>query len=446
MNPPMPDDVPAAQRAAEAPPPFEPPADYEFEPELVGPAPRAIPPQLHEGRFVARRRQAMWGLLTAGACCIGAGLLPIVHEWGLYIVPLEYINWIGGVLLLGGAITPLRARFSKGPYRYVEEGVPIVVRIRAIGKVAARIMNGQEQEFHFVAVVDYRQPQTGGPMIAELVSSNFGSSKRSRLTTSFRVGDYVTAVYLPNDPQGSLRLYGFLELRPGLGVVDREDYTSPPPWKTALTVAAVGGLFFLIGWNIYAFSRYSTLEMHAAQLAIVGVGGALLGGAWGAAMAISARRGRQQRARRNLEAVARGEPIEFEPGAKAGWFGSHGLILGLVIAAGLILLSGITVLCWACTLNAWFDSSPGRLQAVNVLELIETTHKGVIREYTIEYRFLNEADGKHKFLSNPTDMAQFNPPQLGGAWVRDGWLGWPWVSEITPTVPLPKAGQPPAGK
>jgi len=50
-------------------------------------------------------------------------------------------------------------------------------------------------------------------------SRGFSSSAKDKYRTSYRVGDYVTAVYLKSKPDKSLCLYGFLELRPDLGLL-----------------------------------------------------------------------------------------------------------------------------------------------------------------------------------------------------------------------------------
>jgi len=54
-----------AAGATPSPQPFDPPADYRFEPELLGPPPRTTPPLMREGGFARRRRRAVWGFLAA---------------------------------------------------------------------------------------------------------------------------------------------------------------------------------------------------------------------------------------------------------------------------------------------------------------------------------------------------------------------------------------------
>jgi len=375
--------------------------------------------------------------------CVIAGQLPIVNHWGLYIVPLKYLTWIGCAWLAVAGMIPVWAIVSKGPYRYIEEGLPIVARVRNLALLPSKIVNGQKASFRYVAAIDFRDPATGAVRTAEVASRDISASARARLTTSFRAGDYVTAVHLLSDPDKTLRLYGFLELRPGLGIIQRESYSAPGPLKIVATVSAVFAFFFVLGWNVYAFGRYEPRHLfNSEQLAVLLIAGVVLGGAWIGAMAYSTARDRRRRAQRNAQAAARGEPVEVEASGKKGWFGNHGIFLGLVVVAGSVLLSGVTALCWAYTANAWFDRSPPKLEPVQVVGLIEETRKLLIRSYFIEYRFLAGDDKKRQFLSTPDEMSQFKH-KLAVAEVHEGWLGWQWVKSIAPlNVRDPAAKEP----
>lgn len=48
-------------------------------------------------------------------------------------------------------------------------------------------------------------------------SPAFPTDKKDDYTTTFQVGDYVTAVYLPREYPESLQLFEFLDLGPELG-------------------------------------------------------------------------------------------------------------------------------------------------------------------------------------------------------------------------------------
>lgn len=418
--------------------PFAPPPDYRFELELADQPPRTIPAELHQGRYVRGRRKSAWGLLLAGSLCFACSLLPVVHFWALFVLPLKYLSWIGlagAVMGVGGLVS---ARVRRGPFRYVTEGVPLVVRIRELSVAPTVIINGQPSAFRFVAGIEYRDPETGQVLIATTHSHDVSAEAKEQLTTSYRVGDYATAVYLRSDPAKTLRLYGFLDLRPGLGLVRRDGSQESGLLQTLLLVVALFAFFGVLGWNVYAYGRYAPLELKFRQgVWPVSIGAVLLGGGLLGGLAYSSARARRQRERRNEQARASGQAWEVSP-PKQGWFGVHGLLMGLVLVAGALLLGGATMLCWCFTINALADHSQPELRPVRIQQMIMTTHSFLFREYTIEYQML-DAKQKHKLLSTPQEMSQFNT-EWGVAEVHTGRLGWPWVRRILP-VKLPP--QPP---
>ena len=203
--------------------------------------------------------------------------------------------------------------------------------------------------------------------------------------------------------------------------------------KTLLGVMAVFGIFAVLGWNVYAYGRYAPLELTFSQGVVPFAAGAVL--LWGGVLAWLIWEGlarRRKQAEHNARAAATGEAVELEPG-RQGWFGTHGVILGLVVIAGSLGLGGATMLCWAFTANALLDRSPAALRPVAITEMVMTTHSFLFREYTIEYAFLG-SDETHKILSTPDHMDRFEV-DLGLAEVHAGQFGWPWVRTIRP-VPL----------
>src|SRR5689334_22401499 len=83
---------------------FAAPPNYRFEPELQGTPPRHVPEEFRNSPYFVRLRNTIARLLMAGALCVALGQLPILKEWGLYVLPLAYLSWIGASLLLFGAV------------------------------------------------------------------------------------------------------------------------------------------------------------------------------------------------------------------------------------------------------------------------------------------------------------------------------------------------------
>ena len=246
------------------------------------------------------------------------------------------------------------------------------------------------------------------------------------------MGDYATAVYLPHDPAKTLKLYGFLDLNPSLGLVRRDGVAPSSPIKAVLAILTVVSIFAVLIWNLYAMGRYSPVRISTASAAIVGGIGAIgLGGYvlwWLAAQQSKARR---KSAERNAEALARGEAVEPDLGRKRGPFSNHGLIMTLVLAAGSLLLGGLTFYCWAITANAWLDGSPATSKPIQIDEMVEVTHHAIFREYKLKYHFADDPATKHEFLSTPAHLDTLDGP-FALAEVHAGRFGWPWVKDIRP--------------
>jgi hypothetical protein len=315
----------------------------------------------------------------------------------------------------------------------VEEGLPLVARICDLTLRPTAFAETQPIQYQFAAWLQYRDPHTGQVVMRETASSTFSPEAMAQLTTSFRVGDYVSAVYFREDPEKTLRLYGFLDLKPGLGLV-RRDGTPEPTLVRTLLPHLIGYLFVgLVFCTVYAYARYTPVRITFRQgvvpftLGAVFLGGSLLG-----MLAYDQRCRRRGRAIRNAQAGTSGEPVEDEP-AHQGWFGCHGLVLGLVLTAGALGCGGATTLAWCFAVNALVDRSPPEPRPVRIDRMVMTTYYFVFRNYSIEYQ-LPDSQERHTLLSTPDEMLRFSEDR-GIADVHAGWLGWPWVRTIRPVPP-----------
>ena len=226
-------------------------------------------------------------------------------------------------------------------------------------------------------------------------------------------------------------MYGFLELRPDIGLLRTQAAQPPGVVKTVFGVSALFAFFGVLFWNVYAFSKYQPLEITFVQSAPpMAVGGLVLGGGLIAWLAHRQARSRRELAARNEKAAAAGEAIELEP-RKRGLFGTHGLLMTVVIGFGAIMMGGVIVLCWCFTANALLDKSKPEFRPVEIVEFWSTTHSFLFREYQIEYRFPRERTTQ-KLLSRPAHIDQFRTTH-GVAEVHAGLFGWPWVKELVPT-------------
>ncbi len=421
--------------------PFEPPDDYEFEPELSGEPPRQVPAGLRRGRHGRRQLRTFYGFLLAGGLCLVFDQIPITKFLALFLLPLQYLDWIGvgcGVIAL---FNYLNHRACKGPYLYVQDGRPLVARILALAVRPWAIIDGTPSGCEVAALVQYRDPQTGEVVLAETTSNGFDTAKKDALTTSFRVGDYVTAVYLPSDPAKTLKLYGFLDLRPELGLVLRDGAKEPGVGQTLSVISIVFGFIGMLGFIGYGFARYAPIELSFAQGAVPFVlGGFLLGGGLISLIVHQGRRG-QEKERRRVEAVAAaaaaGEPIELPAGPPAlhGVVGVFGGVLVFVFAFG---FGGAAILSGSLIANALLDRSPPNMRPMTIDEMIMTTHEFIFRHYTIKFHIQNDPK-QRDMISTPLEMVQFRN-KSGFAEQHAGWLGWPWIKALHATRPAEVQG------
>src|SRR4051812_14605484 len=164
---------------------FAPPPNYRFEPELQGTAPRRVPDEFRNSPYYVRQRNTIVGLLLAGVLCVAFGQLPIIKEAGLYVLPLAYLSWIGAGLLLFGAAGWISRTARRGPIQYVEEGIPLVARIRDLVLRPTTIVNGQATNYAFTAGIEYRDPDTGALVEKQVDSRGFSASAKSKYRTSY---------------------------------------------------------------------------------------------------------------------------------------------------------------------------------------------------------------------------------------------------------------------
>ncbi len=420
---------PAAEVVPDDHGPFSPPTNYLLEPELQDPPPRPIPAELRQGRHGRGQRRVAWGLLAAGLCCLASAPMPIVHTWALFLLPLKFIGWVGAGLTVFaiGAFAAMRMR--GGPYRYVEEGLPVVARVVGLTLRPVTVMDGTPATYRFDALIQYRDPATGAEVVTPTSSNDFSAGEKDRLTTSYRTGDCATALYLPNDPAGTIKLYGFLDLKPGLGLVRREGAQEAGPLGTLLAVFLIFGIFGVLGWNVYAYGRYAPMELKGVHAIPFAAGAALLGLPVLVLAAVSNKRAERRRAERTTPAREEGEPVEVgtpppTPSAAAGCF------LAAFCVAGALLLGGVTGMCSAFAANALLDDSAPQRRPVLIRRMVMTTHNFIFREYKIEYQIMG-TDEKRDFMSTPAHIEQF---QVGVgipfAEVRAGRFGWAWVEDI----------------
>jgi hypothetical protein len=399
---------------------FEPPLDYAFEPELRGPAPRRVPWEIEHGRIAETRRKHLIGGIVLGLFFIGLGLLP---RFGIARESLKLqavlLAGCGTIAMTIGAVVFHWLR--RGPLAYIEDSVPLVARICDLVVRPKRYMHGEVVTVEFAALTQLRDPSTGLVSYWEMTSSELPAAQKDRYTTTFRVGDYATAVYLPTDPQGTLRLYGFLDLKHDLGVVRKPEGGGGQARTIVKIVLALAGVFVPVLLTLYAMASFQPIALTPARLIASLAWGPLAFGIpvlW--LMAREAQLQRQRLAERNEQARLLGEAVDLDAagpsrfGADSGWIDAA--IVGGVMVMAAVMSYGVTLV-----VNGALDNAQPRKQEVIVTGL--TTSR-------VYFRFA----GGNKIHSLRRDPSAIPPAQgnQARAIVRDGWLGWQWVQAIEP--------------
>jgi hypothetical protein len=410
---------------------FDPPSGYAFEPEFLGQPPRAIPEELDQGPHARRQRATVVGLTAAGVLCLILARAPGIDVLAQYVLPLAYLDWIGVGFLAFAAIAVVERARRGGPFAYVRDGVPLVARVLQLHKSPSVIVNGVPTHYALHAGVALRHPLTGEVCQATLKSSDFSADARHRYEAPFRVGEYVTAVYLPGKFEKSLRLYAFLDLHPR-HTLRQGASEGQSPWMAVLLVAGLAGMFLVLFANVYAFGRYHPLDFEYGRAwAPMALGGLVLGGGMLAGLYLNHRREQEKAAARSVAAQAQGGAVETTVPFLGT--GAHKWLIGVLLVLGAPLLGAATALCWCFMANAWLDTTAARPVPAKVEAMTQTTHAFVFREYEIEFS-LAGSDRKHKLLTTPEELGRFSSEQAL-AQVREGRFGWRWVEAVLPAEP-----------
>jgi hypothetical protein len=402
--------------------------------ELRGPTPRPRPAFVRQSPLAAKRLNVFLGCMVAGGMCLVLSPLPFVKTMSLYLLPLEYLTWIGlGLCAIGALIYGSGAELKRA-CNYLEEGEAAFGRVKSLVKKPTLLVHGQSSTYALFAAVEVRHPETGETCLREVKSRDFSASKKDRVNTRFRVGDAIPVVWLPHKFEKTVQIYDFLDVSPEASLQwDRPK--SAPLWQTiALTAFGVAFMFALF-WNVYAIGRFQPLDFEFMQGLPIFALGAVVSVAALIACYVFAIRKRREVATRNQEAIAAGEAVELQLEKKP----IRGGLFAIILVLGAALLGGATVLCWAMTANALLDKSPARPVPVRITDMIQETTDFIYREYKMKYRRAEDKSDQ-TLLTTPDNLNQFQLP-IGIAQVRQGRFGWPWVETIDPLpgnpIPIP---------
>jgi hypothetical protein len=412
----------------EASVPWNPPTSAALEPEWQVPPPRAFDKKDFQGSHQINRRLQVLVSVLSGAILIAASYLPAVRAGAVYLPLLSWLLGLGVALVLLGASFNLISGGVEGPFRYLRDGVAMLVRVKSI----RRKKDSAEDSswWSYVVKVEAPDPSTGRLETREIESPKLPGTAVDSTECTYRPGEYVTAVYLPEDREGTLTLYGFLGLRKDLGIL-RSDERSPSYVAEVGLGCAVLWLFLGgVLWGIYVLFRYFPLDMDFAQAFPW-----ILGGGLGIGIPLTFWHSIRLRRKQSAAAESGSPAGQGNPSTSAGgaWVG---LPFTVAMWGGLVWVVAMSV-------NALMDSSPAVQQPIIIRQLLSHESKvlglTLLRDARVEYQVVGERFLR-RTLSTPEEMATLRTGDAS-AEIHAGRLGWRWVDRITmPADPAPALG------
>lgn len=393
---------------AVTPPPFAPPVGFEFPAALRSRPPRAKPDGYTRSSHVRRWQQTAINVGTIGAACIVLAQFSFVKQIAMFFTPFAFLGWIGASLCLIAIFTYAWKSANDTRLQLVRDGEPRIARVRSVESERAEI---NHTAFYALRIgIDVQSPSTGAidPMVA-IAPDQFIESTFKKLTFALAPGDYTTVLVTPGS-KPTAQLYGLLGVDPHHELVLRNGQPLRPmgAWQSlGLCGLIVGGIaLFLAGFYALFFCFPIEGANYTALLYFVGAGAA----AAVASVIVHWLSTRSQ------------NPATFKR----------------ILARLFVNIFGFTALAAisAIIINAKFDFTPGIPTEVRIQNFIQTTHKGIFREYKVEFTPLT-GGAKDSRVVLPSRMPALALTRLGVLDVAPGALGMKWARELSPVILAP---------
>lgn len=394
----------------ESPEMFQVPPDFAFPEYLARPCPRPITAEIRSGRYLQRRRAAVWTCLAlAGACWLSAPA-PVVRQLAWYLLPLGWLNWIGAAFALGTLWTLVSQRRNPGLVHYARNGVPVAARVLDTEPLLTN--TSESHTFQFLAKVEHLDPETG-ILVKREITSDYSDQQRlfPQYANGLEPGDFTTVVYVPGEPHAPWKVWGWTELDSAEDLITFNGRRLRVVGvMTALLITAVGiACAWLLVMFLYVFGNYRSEDINAPLLLGTTAGFSIL-------------------------LVLGGEYLFLkDPEHEMNLRSRCSVWFGLLCVGFLAALTSLGLI------NGVFDRSPPDLVPIQVITTWQTTYNMVLSTYKIEYNTLPPESSKKVSVSVET-LSQFQDGQYGVIDMGKGVLGMRWQRGIHPIswVTLPE--------
>jgi len=381
-------------------------------------------------------RIAQYVLLALAIPSMAAYLLLPHSNWRIPSnIEVVHFLWLACLLMAGYIYAVLYNLLGFGAPRYIRNGIPLVGQVLHVSKEVPD--GGIDEQYAYVAMVIFRDPETNETKLARFPSDSFGGTFKDHYETSLAPGQYVTLVYLPDNFYKSVRVYGFLNLNPERQFV-RKTADSPEFFITAIFGPAVAVLIF--GWMIYE----SWGDQTGPTLATPLTRPVLIAEAAGIVAAVLLSlylhlRWHQANRRRALDrafAQALGKTVEHDEPLYSRLM----KYLGILVTGFLLPYIGMGLV------NEGFDKEPATPRAVVLLDWPDTTARDEGRpqgKKKITFQLEGKTD-KHRMTLTGERLEEIGyETNRATALVKPGFVGWPWVEAMVPEGGANEEGQAP---
>ncbi|MCR9197657.1 MAG: hypothetical protein NXI04_03340 [Planctomycetaceae bacterium] len=173
--------------------------------------------------------------------------------------------------------------------------------------------------------------------------------------------------------------------------------------------------------------------MNVPVVVAIGVTGAIIpGGATFWSIIWECRRSERRRQERNKTAMFEHFAPEFGTSHALLTNTLRGWMYRIIVGAGSLLIGSLSLVLWSFGANQYFDQSPPRNRAIEILGV--RTSKGNSRRTKVTFRPIDEPNAKYSREYVPRDLPKF--PLIKGQKAQAEWhegaFGWPWIYDLSP--------------
>ena len=234
------------------------PDDFDFPDALIHPVPRPLPGNiLHERHLKQLLFQIVLGIIAVS--CFVLSRVGWIQYMSLYFLPLAWLDWIGGALLLILIVALLCRNVLPVHLKVFRNGTAVPAVINELVKKPEVIINGVPSKYAYFANVSLRLP--GEPEPSSFIVKSIQLPDPNQYECTYRVGDWVPALCMPVKGGYYINLYGFIGVDENTGVIKsrrEKEFSIKDILKLLLLLPLLPGFFLVIFWNIYAIGRFQS--------------------------------------------------------------------------------------------------------------------------------------------------------------------------------------------